>query len=189
MNSFVPNAEESEPIAVDTLDVEEIAIDALDIEEYDGGELEGFDSEEPVTVDDFSSPGLEGVYDNAEELDISELLQSKDDQDEFPSQACEACGKPVHPALLIEVDSRMFCAGCVPEYILLDEADGTSEDSFDLDLPPSAPDDKEGVGGPTTGQDTGTGTKTGLSNTMIILILVLLIVSIGAGAAFFLGII
>ena len=84
-NIFVVSSDSSEPIEVD----------AIDLEMHDANTVSSEASSIPDATDD---------------LDISDLLRSEDVQDDFPSEKCEACGKEVHPALLMEIDSKQYCA-------------------------------------------------------------------------------
>ncbi len=92
-NIFVVSSDSSEPIE----------IDAIDLDTLDAGEVSPEASSEPDAIDD---------------LDISDLLKSEDVHDDFPSEECEVCGKEVHPALLMEIDSKKYCASCVPDTFL-----------------------------------------------------------------------
>ncbi len=155
-NAFVVNAKSSAPIE----------INAGDLEEYqDGGAV--------IEV--------EGTSDIDDDLDISDLLHSEEDQDGFPSQKCAACSKVVHPALMMEIDSKKYCAGCVPEQSLFDEemdgSAGVDVEPSTLDISPSLSSENEDVSvAPTPEKKPGSGN-------LIIFLLLFLVIALACAAA------
>lgn len=103
VNTFVVQAKGVAPIEVE----------AMDLEDYGTSEI--------LTQE-------EATADMVDDMDISDLLSSEADQVEFPTENCIACGKSVHPALLMEIGSKKYCASCVPEQALFDEEEETDED-------------------------------------------------------------
>ena len=152
VNTFVVNAGESEPIEVGMVDIEDYGV---------GDGMSAAD----LSDDDF---------------DISDLLRAEDDQEEFPSRKCVACGQSVHPALLMEVESKMYCAGCVPENMLASEDEDTviGDDDFGIDT-------AESMLGETDGPlpDTRKTTKKKGSGTLTRLLLLFLLIALGCAAA------
>ncbi len=115
VNTFIVKLEGSAPIEVNAM------------------ELEAYEVGSSLTNEGIGQPAPAGALNTEDDLDISDLLHSDDNIDEFPSVDCAGCGKAVHPALLMELDSKMYCAGCVPEHILFDENDEEEADSSNLE--------------------------------------------------------
>ncbi len=166
-----------------------IELDALDIEEYNPNE---------------TSQETQDVTGTIEDLDISDLLREEADQDEFPSETCEACGKQVHSALLMEIDSKKYCASCVPDHAFSSESydegepgvnaassaapDTEAETVGSIDDEFSAPiADMEMSASPPPKQEVKE-EKKGTSTTLKILLLFLVVVLGVAGAVFYLDI-
>ena len=99
------------PKCVDTFEVGAEGSDPIEAEAID---LEAYSDEALLSEKEIISDG-------EEDLDISDLLRSEaSEDDEFPSEKCDVCGIDIHPALLMDVDSKMYCAGCVPPHLLSD---------------------------------------------------------------------
>lgn len=156
VNTFVINAEGSAPIEVEAL------------------ANEAYGAEEMISTGDILS-------DTADDLDISDLLRSEESKDsEFPSEECAACGQAVHPALLMDVNSKMYCAGCVPEHILFDEEEAVDEEAVDEEasdfgLSPSLSSEDDDVPVAPVSVEKTTGKKADSSNVMKLFLLFSLI--------------
>lgn len=160
-NTFLVNVEGSASIEVEAL------------------EIEAYGDEEVISTEDILS-------DVSDDLDISDLLRSEESQDtEFPSEKCAGCGQAVHPALLMDVNSKMYCAGCVPEYILVDEEEAVGEGPSDFDLSPSLSGENKDVAVAPIPEKKKTGKKAGSSNVMKFLLLfsIISIITLGCAAA------
>lgn len=161
-NTFTVGSEDdSAPIAVDI------------------GDMEAYGAEEEVSVEETAS-------DTTDDVDISELLRSeeKSQDDDFLFEKCVACGKAVHSALLMDVNSKMYCAGCVPEHILSDEEDAAGQDTAKSAFSPPVSSEKDSVETPPVSKKKKTKKKAGSGSVMKIVLLLLLIV-VGAGVALF----
>ena len=163
-NVFVVSAEGSAPIEVE----------AMELEEFGTGEalLSG-----------------STASDVADDLDISDLLRPENNKEDFPSEKCSACGQAVHPALLMEVNSKMYCAGCVPEYILSAEYEEEVIDEDISALDPSAFSSEDEVSevAPTREKET-TDKKSGTGKWLKLLLLFLLITLACAAAVVYMDI-
>lgn len=178
-NIFVVSSDSAEPIEIEAQDLETYATDEV-------------------------SPETSSVPDAVEDLDISDLLRSEDVQDDFPSEKCEACGKEVHPALLMEIDSKRYCASCVPDTIFSDDhapvADApvdsgkqeSTEVSIDDELTTSElsspPDDLDQEEVQPQATEKKTKKKQGPSTSLKVLLLILVIALACAAAVVFLDI-
>lgn len=132
VNTFVVRAEGSAPIEVSAEDLEMVeGEDVLSKMDMDSVEVDDFFSNLPQDEEGEAEglpepPDEKEMSDNSEEFDVAGLLGGDEDDDEFISEKCAGCGQEVHPALLMEVDSKGYCASCVPEELLVD-AEGEEE--------------------------------------------------------------
>lgn len=209
LNTFTVQAEVKAPIAVNAMDLEEYELgDAvsdekvvLDLDdeglglELDNDEeldLELDDDEVHLDIDVSDVTG-----EDEDDVDVHALLQSYEDErldsqqdvneEEFPAENCAGCGKAVHPALMMDVDSKLYCAGCVPEHLLddEDELDETFKDLDDFDPSPSLASELEETAGDEDDEDDEGEEKKGPSWVLKLLLLFLIIALVGSAALVF----